>query len=348
MRRSIGLAWVAAAFVASAAGCGPGSGPIQVAIPARASASHVAEVASGATLEDLPHEPPRGASAVDAAIVWIADEKAPLGIRSLWIEAGSSRPRGSVWIGASRDEPVAIVNGALHAIRIVEREVDLEGCIDCENCKEGELVRVMMRSLVAQELGGDHVIPIAEQDRMTNATDAETNFELKGLFGSVAFIEAHSASTECGAFHPFFTDAPLAFDLATAGEAKIASSKRQIDDAAADARVRLADMRASCIEDPDPFTPALHALVVGFGRGASPRVVYTFTAEAPYMCGTGPGHYSVATEVERHELPDTHPPVDVAPWLTNVIGREGAIGIASRIPAARRDALRDAFRAPIR
>jgi hypothetical protein len=74
---------------------------------------------------------------------------------------------------------------------------------------------------------------------------------------------------------------------------------------------------------------------------------YTFTKSAPYVCGTGPGHYSVATEVVEPGRPSWVPDAVVPKGLEATLLRLHAVGFSSPIRATLVDEARKKFAEPM-
>ena len=232
------------AFATCAHGCGARDGSTAIALPIpNATEAPPDDVTAVAKLEELPTAAPTGATAADAAIVWVADATAPLGIKSMWIETASTRPHAAAWVAATRPEPVAVVGERLVAIRAPTERVALDGCDECDTCEglDADVPRA-----VAADLGSPRSTPIVETSVMGKSSDFAARIDVHGLYGDVVFIGSHTSEMPCGATHPFFADEEVAFDLGTARAADLAPSKTELAEARREAEAALADARADC------------------------------------------------------------------------------------------------------
>lgn len=334
---------LAAGVLVGLHGCGAArSEATSVALPVPGAGEATAE-APATKLEDLPTAPPPGAAATEAVVVWVGDEQLPLHVRSLWIETSSARLRAPAWIAASRDEPVAVVRGSLLALRNAPVAQPLIECSDCPDCGEGLPASTTLFGAAAVDLATGATKAVTSPEPMTDVHDAGVGFDVGGLFGDVVFLTEHTVSSACNTMHPWFSDRAFAFDLAAGRETEVVPSAAQKADTAAAAKPQLAEKRASCGEE-EAFEPELYGTLLRFDTAAKPRAVYTFTAPVSYMCGTGPGHYSVEAEVVRDELPARRPDFQVPPWVAHLLRESKVLGISRTVPPDQLDALRRAFR----
>jgi hypothetical protein len=267
--------------------------------------------------------PPPGAAEADAVIVWVPDDTLPLGIRSVWLSSSSKETGGAVWITAMRQEPVVASGSSLHAIRIDQEIVRVCDCTTCDEsaCKKLAKETSSLDVPVSVDLTSGKkqrlLDPIGSAGCDGRVASIYAAFGVGSAFGSFVDVSQHVANQACDAPHPFFFDERHFVDVATGRDATLSPSKAQIDLLVPRAQKELAEAHEGCVSGDDDTS--FWGVALEWGPSAVARGAYTFIRSAPYMCGTGPGHYSVETTMVS-DLPETHPPLpEIPPWVTEAL-----------------------------
>jgi hypothetical protein len=303
-----------------------------------------------ALLAEIPTSPPPGVTEADAEIVWVTDESLPLGVRSAWLSSSSRDAGGSVWLSASRQEPVLASGSALYALRTEEALVEVCDCKRCDakSCSVSSKRTSAVDVLVSVELSSGRKRRLSAPPSASACEDGTDSVSVElalgsGFGSSLDYFES-VASQPCEAPHPQFSDDRRIVDVATGVTKQVTPTEPQIVALLPTARKQLQENGCLFAEDDTAFWGA--ALV--WGPGPVARGAYTFIRGAPYACGTGPGHYSVATTIETSELPADHPPVPQIPaWVGDALRGDVPRGL-SPIEDTARFALSRRFRsAPV-
>jgi hypothetical protein len=283
----------------------------------------------------------------EAAIVWIADRAAALGVTSVWLEPGGATGAPPREI-ARRSGPVVAVGATLVGLVRRERHAPLA---DCDACNAGTCTPSGQTSsgagLDAVDLRTGQVRDLTpgEQDGPTDVDtglgDFESDVEVTGAVGSVVFFRGSGTGYGCGAAHPFFFSKAAAFDLASAAEAPLAPPSRIEADMSAEAKRVLVAEHGDCLLEPDS-APTLFEIAPKFDEHGALRASYTWIMGAPYVCGVGPDHYSVDATLD-----DRDPPAGLGfsrahDWLRPAFEHRAITGV-SMVDAAARDALANVF-----
>jgi hypothetical protein len=284
-----------------------------------------------------PEPPPLRLVAAGAAIVWTADPKARGGFRSALVEPGP----GGTKVVAERPEVVLASSKELWVLRV--KKAHVTGCGDCDKCatdpptcKKNQPIDVDEPSL--QSLRSGRVLePWSQSFVFTPGCTAAVTTQgamatLTGAVGPVFFAEVSTQLMGCGAAHPMSSDEPLAFDLDTEKAIKPTIPAAAKDDLAA--RAHKALTAEECASDPKEAA-APFEVTAAYGEGGALHGVYAFTMSAPYMCGTGPGHYSVLDTQTSPWLPAELAPYGKLPPFVASFMAEKKAAFAMPIAAAR-------------
>lgn len=221
--RRIHSAAAAIALLVGACNATPPRGNSDVSTPSASASVHAAPTsasvpattASGSALPALPPAPPRTEVTGAAAIVWIADEKAPGGFRSDWIEPEGDGAR------LRRQRKDAVLSGAAELWAIAFRKVTL----NLRTCKDPntqcnphpELQEPYLRSL---KNGRNLRLWKSDFEDFTGC-DADASETIEGAVGSVLFTSSWRVENECGASCARHTGGFAAVDVDTGGGVKL-------------------------------------------------------------------------------------------------------------------------------
>jgi hypothetical protein len=335
------------------------SAPIVAARPAPAEAVPTPSAAPppppAAPLSSLPVSPPPGATEAEAALVWFPDGASQRGIKTVWVSSATGRTGDAVWIAASREEPVIVGGSRLLAIRTMVEHLSVCDCNACDDgrCKPfGQKTNTERPSFVDLQSGKSRRV----LDRLGSPGcnpgpigDVGGSYEILGAVGPVVLVSENISTMSCGAAHPMFDDSVHAIDASTGTTVSFGASGEQIAALALPAREALVAEYEGCILEDSPSVPNLYDARITWGAGGMLRGAFTFMLPSSYMCGTGPGHYSVATTLERDELPAIRPALELPPaWLVDVLGSDVPLGITQLPSKGPREKLLATFRsAPV-
>jgi len=265
---------------------------------------------------------------IDGALVWLAGGA---GFKTVWVEPTKPFPT----VQRERLEPVVATKRGLFALRI----------------SIGTTSSITAEPLSPSSGPGSEVVS-ATVEACNNELfgDGKAGVSLVGAVGPIVFASGHGYAFHCEAAHPEFYDPVVIYDV-DAGKsinlgpfpgqprlAKIAHPKfmGQFDVDAGE-----------CLMEPTA-TPALHTGDFTYdGRGVL-RGHYVFTMVSNYMCGTGPGHYSVAAEVDDSALPPVMDPWQKAPsWLVPFLVKHPSVGVSVFPGGLDGAAAKSAFESPL-
>jgi hypothetical protein len=258
---------------------------------------------------------PAPGSKAPAAIVWVHRDE---GIRSLWLEEAEGGPT----VRLERGEPVIATAAGLYAYRTREASLGaVRGC-GCDPAAPGCEKAVTATEAIAVHLGTGRVVPIAAPgapEACDGLAEYAGDVSLAGSAGALVFAGTTSEESCCTAAHPIFHAAAVAFDLERLAPVSFSPPKTSLPRLAKRAREQLLREAAGCLTD---ASEAAELFASRFEYDETGRLVgrYTFTMSAAYACGTGPGHYSVATDVIDPMIPDDldrlrAAPAWIEPWL---------------------------------
>lgn len=324
--KSVLMAMVYHTGFCALAACGSASTPAVV---------DVAAPSASASSTEGPGKPTPG----DAVIVWRPEQdygRAPSGIVSVLVDAG-----GATLV--ERPEPIVVIDGAPFAFRVdtvATTFCDCNACLGPSGCPDpmpglpGSLgVPVLVR--LGAPADAPDAYPFVNVNPATTCAsgEAEESFDMMpyGLVGPYLFGTVSAMYMGCLAAHPMWDSQIVSIDLRTRAGLVTSPPEARLPSmiAAADAQ-----LKNECVMD-EAEKPV-------FWRGSAKlsetgKIVgqYTFTKSAPYMCGTGPGHYSVATDVDDPEKPSFVADASVPRGLEPVLIRLHAVGFSAPIPAGK-------------
>jgi len=313
--------------------------------PAVASASASAPVASASAPPPLPPVPPAPApreATGAAAIVWQEDKTSSGAFTSTLIEPGGTgyvevaTRKGRVFVGP---DDLFVLDGR----KVTAKFCDCMACnLDveppCSRFTSETVSQSFLRSLrtgrpfdpwksrYPRPLGCD-----------TEGSNAEVN--VSGGVGDVLFVGISVMHVSCGAAHPMFDDSPTILDLATRKETKLTPPPEVIEPLRARAK---AELLGGCVEDTGE--PSFYGSSARYDARGVLHGVYDFTMSAPYVCGTGPGHYSVLSSQTSDWIPRELEPWGKLPgWVAAHLAKTGATQ-AFMISAGRVQAVKAEFK----
>jgi len=242
-----------------------------------------------------PEPPPLRLVSAGAVIVWTEDGRARGGFRSALVEPAPDGAR----VIAERPEAIFASSKELWVLRV--KKMRGLSCTECEKCttnpptcKKNEANDSDEPSL--QSLRTGRVLEPWQKTFVPSRGCAdgmsmdEVSVTLTGAVGPVFFAEVSHMLMGCAMPHPSYEQETLAFDLDAEADVGLGVPKEAED--------RLADLAHTaltaeeCAMDPTAV-PTLYSATAAYGEGGLLHGVYSFTMAAPYMCGTGPGHYSI-------------------------------------------------------
>lgn len=298
--------------------------------------STVVDVAApSASASMTPIEKPSG----DALIVWRPEEdhdRAPSGIVSVLVDGA-----GATLV--ERPEPIVVIDGAPFAFRartVATTFCDCNACLGPTGCPDpmpgvpGSVgVPVLVPLGAASNVPEAYAFADVTPETTCTTGEAEESFDMHphALVGPYLFGTVSAMYMGCLAAHPMWDSQIVAMDLRTRAGLVTSPPDGRLTSMIATADDQLKD---ECVMD-ETEEPV-------FWRGSAKldemgKIVgqYTFTKSAPYMCGTGPGHYSVATEIEDPEKPAFVLDASVPRGLEPALIRLHAIGFSAPIPKER-------------
>lgn len=303
---------------------------------------------AGAEPPELPLIPPapskRPALDGSAAVVWIPDVQAVRGFRSVFLEEVGGLAREV----RDRKEPVVVGKNELWVIRT--RKLASLACSQCElcanqppTCKVNDPVTLevpYLQSLKSKrklEPWKGRYSPRAGCS--ASVAEHDTTLQIDGAVGLVLFTTVNGWDQYCGGMHPVFWSEAVEFDVDAAANAKLTFP---VEPLAALREHAKAEMTEECVLDPKE-EPADYRITAAYAPNGELEGVFGFTKGAPYMCGTGPGHYSLLVEKRSEWIPKELERWGKLPaWVTQFLAKNAA-SHAFVIPAARARAARREF-----
>lgn len=248
-----------------------------------------------------------------AALVWTALPGDA--IQTVWVEDSDKGPVER----ARRGEPVAADSSGLWAFRFQVTQETCAAC-DCNDtdgaaCPRGEVVS---KSLKAVRLPRDKEMSIA-QVNLSCGNDTfqfgEGNLVLLSLAGPWLTVAKSSSVMACGAAHPMFAEEWVHYNL----EQRVLELLRPPTEAEArlssQAHATLVRMGEGCLSSDE--APARSVLTrFAYDRRGKLMGHYVYGMPSNYVCGTGPDHYTMVTELVDEALPERLRSIAQAPpWL---------------------------------
>jgi len=299
-----------------------------------------------APLPPVPPAPPKRALTGDAAIVWVSDEKAQRGFRSVLIE----RVAGQAKVVRQRKEPVLVGVKDLWVIR--QKKTASKACAECELCTTDPPT---CHRNDAVDIDEPYLLSLRNRQKLEpwsgaygprdgcaqGVGDHGLDFVLLGGVGRTYFVTVHTWDYFCGAAHPMFEDVTLSFDIDTGKEVPLSFPNAPKATLLRDARTELV---AGCVMDEKDEVSEYRARAE-YSSSGELRGVYELTMPAPYMCGNGPGHYSTLSEQTSDWIPPELEDYGKLPgWVTaymaGVDAKYAFMIDSKRAPAVRREIAR--------
>lgn len=264
----------------------------------------LAEELAAEAATPLPDAPPKTRANGDAAIVWLPDPKAERGYKSVLVE----NVAGKAKVVAQRKEPVLVGSKDLWVLR--SKKLASRACDECDACLTDPPtckrdVRIDLDEPFLKSLRTGKVLEpwsnafAARTGCAGSVGDHETTLELEGGVGSVYFFSVFSSDQFCGGAHPMFATEPVTVDVDTGRTLDLTFPSEAVEALRKRAH---GELGGGCVIDPKEVPTAYRATATYRANGELVGL-YAFSMSAPYMCGTGPGHYSVLSEQEADWLP---------------------------------------------
>lgn len=319
--------------------------PTEIA-SASASASASAPVASASAPPPLPPIPPAPApreATGAAAIVWQEDKTSTGTFTSTLIEPGGTgyvevaTRKGRVFVGP---DDLFVLDGR----KVTSKFCDCMACnldVDppCSRFTSAKVSQSFLRSLKT----GRPFDPWKSRHLQPSGCDTEDSgaeVRLRGGVGDVLFASISVIHVSCHAAHPMFDDADTVLDLSTRKETKLTPPPEVIEPLRARAKVEL--LEGGCVEGTEE--PSFYGSSARYDARGVLHGVYDFTMSAPYVCGTGPGHYSVLSSQTSDWIPRELEPWGKLPgWVAAHLAKTGATQ-AFMIAAGRVQAVKAEFK----
>lgn len=252
----------------------------------------------------VPDAPAKTAITGSAAIVWEPESSAPYGFKSVLIEDAG----GSARVVGERAEPVFVGAKALFVLR--EKNLASRACDECELCVEDppkckKDVRYDIQQPFLKPLGAGKTLEpwrnaFSPRNGCAGSVGShDTQLQVLGGVGSVYFVSVHVWDQFCGGAHAVYADEPLSFDIDTGREVKLTFPGAVLEPLKKRAHAELAP---GCVIDPTE-TPSPYRALAQYGASGAQEGVFLYLMAAPYMCGTGPGHYSAVSEQVSDWIP---------------------------------------------
>jgi hypothetical protein len=291
----------------------------------------------------LPPAPPKIAVDGTAAVVWIGDERASFGFRSVYVVSAN----GSAQLVGERKEPVLVGAGELWILKT--RKITSQACAECERCFETPPACRKNDTLTLQEpylqaLGAKRILEpwrgaIASRSGCKESIgDHGAELSLEGGVGSYYFATLRADTMFCGGAHPMFEETAFTLDIDGGREAELRFSPDATPFLQRTAHTELVE--AGCVLDAND-SAAPYRATAEYGSAGELRGVFSFTMPAPYMCGTGPGHYSVLSEQRSDFIPPELEkwgklPDWLAPYMAGAGAKYAFVIATARAATARR------------
>ncbi len=274
----------------------------------------------------MPLAPAKTALQGSLALVWVPEAKATRGYKSVLIENAAGKAR----VVAERKEPVLVGGAELWVLR--EKALASRACDDCDACQSDPPAckresRVVIKEPYLRGLRtGKTLEPwsnafAARKGCADTVGPHDTELELHGGVGNVYFVSVHSWDQFCGGAHPMFASEALSFDAETGKLVQLSFPKPALEPLQKRAHAELA---GGCVMDPKEV-PSPYRATAAYADSGELEGSFAFTMSAPYMCGTGPGHYSVVSEqVSSWIPPELHRWGKLPGWVAAHAAASGA------------------------
>lgn len=312
--------------------CAAGLGAC-VSAPAGSEARSAVDIPRAASaspsVTSLIGDPP-AAGGLDVAHVLVWRREAEGVVATRWVAREGRGPRTMLTVPA----PVVATPAGLHVVRATRTEFPLCACPGTAGPGDPGV----STALDLEPLGAGTRRALVEGASTESPCPGEiASFEssaaAEGVLGTLVTVRSSDTGMGCVAAHPFFGDSFRALDAAT-GQALVLAPPPSEAEALLDlARAQLAREYEGCLFDPEA-RPELYSTRFAFAPDGHLRASYGYMTGAPYACGTGPGHYSVLSEVISDVLPPQAAPWSHAPaWLVPELQGSEVVGV-SPVPAS--------------
>lgn len=346
--RVLGLSLVAVVAVAA---CGSGKAPspapsasavVPVAV-ASADASSSASAAPSPSASSSASAQPRVREPVavdpileaNAALVWQGGGKG--GVTTVWVEPDGA----AVAVKRKRAEATIATRHGLYGIRAT---VGRESTLDAVPLAGGAATTIVQAAIEGCPQGEPGAPCVS------GMSDQQATVLLEGAIGAVVFATSNGMEWMPDAPHPEFIDDAVAFDVASGDRVPLAPFPG-FDRLTKIANAKFLDAYGpeggGCISSQD-LPPNLDHADFAFDGAGKLHGHYWFTKPSNYMCGVGPGHRSVAIDVNDSALPDPMKPLMQAPkWLAPYLAKHPSIGVSPIPTELDVDKLVAVFEAPV-
>jgi hypothetical protein len=304
-----------------------------------ASTPPVAE--SAAPLPAIPPAPVLPEAEGAAAIVWEEDKTAAGTFTSTLIE-----PSGTGYVEVARRKDRVFVGPddlfVLDSRKATAKLCDCMACnldadTPCSRFTSSTVLQPFLRSLKS----GRAFDPWKSRYGGPMGCDTEgsnTEITITGGVGTMLFSSVSVMHVFCHGAHPNFDEDAPVLDLATRKERELTPPPEVMAPLMARAKAELAGGCVNADDEPQLYSSSARYDAKGVLHG-----VYDFTIGAPYVCGTGPGHYSVLSSQTSDWIPLELLPWGKLPgWVAAHLEKTGATQ-AFMIPAERLKAVKAEF-----
>ncbi|MFO0662200.1 MAG: hypothetical protein U0165_20555 [Polyangiaceae bacterium] len=271
-----------------------------------ASVSAVPSGSTPAKVAKLPALPGYEASAV---LVWIKPSGAKGTIKTRWIEEKS----GEANVVREAPAPIVASFDALWTIRTQTTVSKTCGCKGVPATPEPfETSTITATNLATKKT---KVLAKNEPDGWPKCSGDLAGFSgtisIRGVVGSTLVYETSHYGMGCMAAHPYFGQSTEYLDFISQSVEKLEPPKEILPGLIAEAATSIQQEFGDCVMDKDE-KPVYFSFSPTFSAEGTIEASYLFTQSAPYVCGTGPGHYSVPAEVSSKVLPS-----ELKAWSTS-------------------------------
>lgn len=164
------------------------------------------------------------------------------------------------------------------------------------------------------------------------------DIRISGGVGDLLFANVMVTHNFCHSAHPMFDDSVAIVDLGSRKDRELTPPPEVMAPLLARAKADLAESCGHPDEEPRFYSSSARYDAQGVLHG-----VYDFIVGAPYVCGTGPGHYSVLSSQTSDWIPLELLPWGKLPgWVAAHLKKTGATQ-AFMVPAARLKAVKAEF-----
>lgn len=253
---------------------------------------------------EIPSAPAKLEASGAAALIWVPDPKAAYGFATVLV----TRARGKTKVVAERKEPVLASSRELWVLR--SKKLASRGCAECEacstdppSCRQDELVEITepyLKSLTSGRTFEPWKGSFGAQAGCKDSVGGhDTELQLHGGVGRFFFFSVNSWIQYCGGAHPMFGADEVTLDIDRGVDVDL--SFPAVVTPLLKKRAQL-ELGAECVSDPKE-EPAEYRALASYSPKGELQGAFQFTMTAPYMCGTGPGHYTALSEQVSDWIP---------------------------------------------